>query len=102
MSFAVGQIVAAELTTHDSDDGSQVGQLLEHVARPVASFIGDGAYDRDDVYRKVTERHPLSLFRRDRWGRRVPSGRDHANAARSASSVDRRSWPHGLAEDLWL
>jgi hypothetical protein len=58
MSFAVGQIVAAELATHDSDDGSQVGQLLEHVARPVASFIGDGAYDRDDVYRKVTGRHP--------------------------------------------
>ena len=53
-----GQIVAAELTTHDIDDGSEVGPLLEEVARPVASFTGDGAYDRDDVYSEVTERHP--------------------------------------------
>jgi hypothetical protein len=53
-----GQIVAAELTTHDIDDGSQVGPLLEQVARPVASFTGDGAYDRDDVYSEVTKRHP--------------------------------------------
>jgi len=53
-----GQIVAAELTSHDIDDGSQVGSLLKQAARPVASFTGDGAYDRDDVYREVTERHP--------------------------------------------
>jgi hypothetical protein len=25
---------------------------------PVASFTGDGAYDRDDVYREVCQRHP--------------------------------------------
>jgi len=36
-----------------SDDGSQVGPLLEQIAGPVASFTGDGAYDRDDVYREV-------------------------------------------------
>ena len=53
-----GQIVAVELTTQDVDDGSQVGALLEQVTCPVASFIADGAYDRDDVYREVTERHP--------------------------------------------
>jgi hypothetical protein len=53
-----GQIVAAELKTRDIDYGSQVGSLLEQVARPVASFTGDGAYDRDDVYSAVTERHP--------------------------------------------
>jgi hypothetical protein len=46
-----GQIIAAELTSKDVDDGSQVGPLLEQIARPVASFTGDGAYDRDDVYR---------------------------------------------------
>src|SRR5271165_1212703 len=27
-------------------------------ADPIASFTGDGAYDRDDVYRAVVERHP--------------------------------------------
>jgi len=48
-----GEIIAAELTGKDIDDGSQVGPLLEQIARPVASFTGDGAYDRDDVYREV-------------------------------------------------
>ena len=55
---ATGQIVAAELTTNEVDDGSQVGPLLDQVAGPVASFTGDGAYDRDDVYGAVAERHP--------------------------------------------
>src|SRR3954464_7601996 len=38
-----GQIVAAALTPHDGDDGSQVGPLLDQVAGPVASVTGDGA-----------------------------------------------------------
>lgn len=53
-----GQIVAAEVTTNDVDDGSRVGPLLEQVMDPVASFTGDGAYDRDDVYGAVAGRHP--------------------------------------------
>jgi Transposase DDE domain len=53
-----GQIIAAELTSKDVDDGSQVGPLLEQIAGPIASFTGDGAYDRDDVYREVCQRHP--------------------------------------------
>ena len=44
-----GEIVAAELTGNDVDDGSQIGPLLDQVERPVASFTGDGALDRDDV-----------------------------------------------------
>jgi hypothetical protein len=52
------QIIAAKLTSNDVDDGSQVGPLLEQIAGPVASFTGDGAYDRDDVYREVCQRHP--------------------------------------------
>jgi hypothetical protein len=52
-----GQIIAAELTGKDIDDGSQVGPLLEQIAGPVASFTGDGAYDRDDVYREVCQRY---------------------------------------------
>jgi hypothetical protein len=63
-----GQIVAAELTSHDIDDGSQVGPLLEQVTRPVASFTGDGAYDRDDVYSEVSERHPdAAVIVPSRW-----------------------------------
>src|SRR3712207_2948391 len=53
-----GQIVAAVLTTTDADDGAQVGPLLDQVDGPVASFTGDGAYDRDDVYAEVAARHP--------------------------------------------
>ena len=53
-----GQIVAATLTTHDVDDGSQVGPLLDQMDGPIASFTGDGAYDQDGVYTSVGERHP--------------------------------------------
>jgi len=37
-----GEIIAADLTNKDVDDGSQVGPLLEQIAGPVASFTGDG------------------------------------------------------------
>jgi Transposase DDE domain len=53
-----GRIVAAALTTNDVDDGSQVGPLLDQVDGPIASFTGDGAFDRDDVYNEVAARHP--------------------------------------------
>ncbi len=53
-----GRIVASVLTDRDADDGSQVGPLLDRVDGPVASFTGDGAYDRDDVYAEVAARHP--------------------------------------------
>jgi Transposase DDE domain len=53
-----GEIVAVELTDPDVDDGAQVGPLLDQVERPVVSFSGDGAFDRDDVYGEVAERHP--------------------------------------------
>ena len=52
------QIVASVLTSHDADDGAQVGPLLDQVAGPVVSFTGDGAYDQDGVYASVAERHP--------------------------------------------
>src|SRR5919206_3165757 len=53
-----GRIAAAELTPNDVDDGSRVGPLLDQVDGPVASLTGDGAYDREDVYDAVAERHP--------------------------------------------
>src|SRR3954454_11225038 len=53
-----GQIVAAALTGREADDGAQVGPLLDQVAGPVASVMGDGAYDQDGVYASVSERHP--------------------------------------------
>jgi hypothetical protein len=53
-----GQILASELTTHDVDDGSQVGPLLEQIPGPLASFVGDGAYDQAGIYATVAQRHP--------------------------------------------
>src|SRR3954466_13446662 len=53
-----GRIVASALTTHDADDGAQVGPLLDQVAAPLASVTGDGAYDQEGVYASVAERHP--------------------------------------------
>ena len=52
-----GHIVASLLTSRDADDGSQVGPLLDRVGGSVASFTGDGAYNRDDVYAEVAARH---------------------------------------------
>jgi hypothetical protein len=58
MDAGTGRIEAVELTTSEVDDGSRVGPLLDQVADPLASFTGDGAYDREDVYGAVAERHP--------------------------------------------
>ena len=53
-----GQIMASALTDRDVDDGAQAGPLLDQVAGPVASFVGDGGYDQDGVYASVAARHP--------------------------------------------
>ena len=53
-----GQILASELTSRDVDDGSQVEPLLDQIAGPLASFIGDGAYDQAGIYGTVGKRHP--------------------------------------------
>ncbi len=53
-----GRIVASALADRDADDGSEVGPLLDRIDGSVASFTGDGAYDRDDVYAAVAARHP--------------------------------------------
>ena len=92
-----GQIVATQLTTNDVDDGSQVGPLLDQVSGPVASFAGDGAYDRDDVYSAVIERHAdaavivTTAFQRSA----ERDGRDRTDAARPASAVHCRARSHG-------
>ena len=46
MDADTGQITATELTTNHIDDGSRVGSMLDQVEGPIASFTGDGAYER--------------------------------------------------------
>ena len=53
-----GQILAAELTKCDVDDGSQVEPLLGQITDPLASFIGDGAYDQTCIYDTIAKRDP--------------------------------------------
>jgi hypothetical protein len=58
MEADTGAFVATTLTTHDVDDASQTGPLLDQVEGPLISFTGDGAYDQDSVYRTVTDGDP--------------------------------------------
>jgi hypothetical protein len=53
-----GQILAAELTTSEVDDGSQVEPLLDQVPGPLASFTGDAAYDQTGMYNTIAKRYP--------------------------------------------
>jgi len=62
MDADTGQIIAAELTTKDVDDASQVGPLLDQVAASVASFTADGAYDQDSVSTVIAGRHPAAAI----------------------------------------
>ena len=58
MDAISGEIVAAVLTDCATDDASQVGVLLDQMESSLASFSGDGAYDRTEVYAKVLRRDP--------------------------------------------
>src|SRR5438309_1838524 len=81
----------------------RVGRLLEQIAGPVASFTGDGAYDRDNVYREVCQRHPNAVVivpPRSSGAKR--NGGDRADEARPAPAADRRAGPHELAAGIWL
>jgi hypothetical protein len=78
-----GRIEAVELTTNDLDDGSRVGPLLDQVADPLASFTGDGAYDREDVSGEVAERYPEAAVI-------VPSRRDAVPSAAAETAPTQR------------
>jgi hypothetical protein len=55
-----GRIVASILTDRDVDDASQVGVLLDQIAEPMEVFLGDGGYDRTNVYTALDQRHPAA------------------------------------------
>jgi hypothetical protein len=58
LDAATGRILASELTSSDVDDGSQVEPLLDQITAPLASFIGDGAYDQAGIYDTIAKREP--------------------------------------------
>src|SRR3954467_5879603 len=93
-----GRIEAVELAGSEVDDGSRVGPLLDQVEGAVPSLTGDGAYDREDVYGAVAERHPEAAVIVPRRRDAVPS--DTAETAptqrdqhlRSISECGRLGW----------
>src|SRR3954464_4296621 len=54
-----GRIVASILTDRDVNEASQVEPLLDQITEPVVElFMGDGGYDKTNVYTALDERHP--------------------------------------------
>ena len=53
-----GQIMATGLTTNDIRRRFAGRPVARSGRRPITSFAGDEAYDRDDVDDAVAERHP--------------------------------------------
>ncbi len=100
-----GQIVAATLTAPDVDDASQVRPLLDQaVASPITSFTGDGAYDRDDVYDAVRERHPEAAVIVPPRSNAVPSAVADTNPTQRDRHLQQiaAQWTAGVAEQFGL
>lgn len=53
-----GDFLAAELTTTEDGDASQVGALLDQIPGPISAVLADGAYDGEPIYCSITDRHP--------------------------------------------
>jgi hypothetical protein len=49
--------------------------LLNQIPGPLASFIGDGAYDQAGIYGTVAERHPEAVLHRSAGERTQPTPR---------------------------
>lgn len=50
------QIEAVSLTSNGIHDSKEVPKLLSQIKRPIGSFKGDGAYDKDNVRIELTKR----------------------------------------------
>ncbi|CAO3429867.1 transposase [Azospirillum endophyticum] len=55
LDAVTGRILAATLTDHGVNDGSQVGALLDQVEEPLAAFVADGDYDQTGAAAAVAE-----------------------------------------------
>jgi hypothetical protein len=58
MDVDTHEIVAAELTSDDVGDVSEIPHLLDQIDGDIASMTAHGAYDGEAVYKAVAERHP--------------------------------------------
>jgi len=58
MDAESGEIVTSDLTDKAVDDAAHVPVLLDQISIPIASFMGDGAFDTGAVYETVISRNP--------------------------------------------
>ena len=58
MDAESGEIVTSDLTDKAVDDAAHVPVLLDQISTPIASFLGDGAFDTGAVYETVISRNP--------------------------------------------
>lgn len=58
------QIAVSALTTHSVDDAEPVKAMLEEVLKDkeIKSFVGDGAYDKEKVYKQLSEKEILPII----------------------------------------
>ncbi|WP_256380973.1 IS5 family transposase [Methylosinus sp. PW1] len=57
-----GEIVTFDLTDKDVDGASHVPALLDKLPQAAASFMGDGAYEREATFDAVLDRNPFARF----------------------------------------
>ena len=87
MGAESGEIVTSDLTDKAVDDAAHVPVLLDQISIPIASFMGDGAFDTGAVHAAVIFRNPDARVI-------VPPGKDAVlslNAATAPSQRDRTS-----------
>lgn len=78
INAATQEIVAEVLTSRGCDDADMVAPLLAQTESPVATFYGDGAYDKWKLYTHLAE-HEIQPVIPPRRGASI---RQHGNCAR--------------------
>lgn len=95
---STGEIVASDLTSRRTHDGSRVSALLDKIADPVASVTADGAYDAERVYETAiiqgANRVLIPPVRGARLSRKPTAAVQERNRnIRSIRKLGRRRWP---------
>ena len=93
-----GDIVAADLTASNVRDAARVPALLNQLENDLASFSGDGAYDKEPVYNAVHGRssdrrtHAIIPPQKNALVSDEPSLAERNRHIRSTRRIGRREW----------
>ena len=93
-----GDILAADLTASNARDAGRVPALLLQIDNELASFSGDGAYDKESVYEAVQAHSPNRRTRvvippqQGALLSDVPSLADRNRHIRAIDWIGRREW----------